>query len=785
MKVQKMKRLMTYVSVVLGLLLLSPISSFAQEKVGVLFAVHGGFDQFSRQHLWDASAQMFSYEPNHAVYQYALWCPAAWPTFLKQEQALKEIPKYEFEYARIGGTDPFGMITQQQFADMINAIGTYTCNVSFEFDWVGWMSGDDPSHYVYPRFIYNKPDDWNPGFFCPEPSNIMNYCGEGDNGNPDPWPGCDPERYNIDGPVERLLNKGVTEIILIDLTVGGMRFSKTYDIYKKVKLCLSDHGKSSMPVKWINDYNDLMQTSYPTDPANWTPQWSYAKKTGPNVDPSVPLSGNPNLITTDPMLTTLNVEGIAEGMNPAVPASETGVLLLNHALVDWAEYFDPKIDDTVALNQNIEASLTARGFNAENIVGAYMGIKEDGTAEGGPSAVELTRNMRGENLGYAWLYETNKQLPAGKWGYKYWDALEYLKNRGVRHIVIGFPQIITDSVLQLVEIPNQIAKEIGFKTWLKWGTFDYVTYPGIGHPFADYWGNWAETNVCAEWQLKYKNGTQAFVLGDTLTGASSGAKATILFKTGTTTSGTLTLKKVTGNFTSGETITGSSGGSAKADGTQSLTVKADCCFTMGGCDDPQRPYPPHRQTVTARTALDPSLAYDVSEYGHLGYNPALGPPNPNEPVQNQYTGTWDMYKPASARPEVGEMLAKHILNEFECTSTTTTTIPATVINLQDFQAIPGNRQVTILWTTASEIDNVGFNIYRSTEKNGSYTKINAELIPAQGSPSSSFTYQFVDRRVKNATTYWYKLEDIDRNGTATVHGPVKARRGFFARIVKR
>lgn len=636
--------------------------------------------------------------------------------------------------------------------------------------------------YIHGLFINYKPADWNPGFWCPEPSDIMNYCGKDDNGNPDPWPGCDPQRYNVDGPVERLLNKGVAEIILIDLTVGGMRFSK------KVKLCLSDHGQSSMPVKWINDYNDLMQSSYPTDPADWTPQWSYNNKTGPNVDPSVPLSGNPNLVTTDPLLTTLNVEGIEAGMNPSVNANQTGVILLNHALVDWAEYFDPKIDDTVALNQSIEASLVTRGFNADNIVGAYMGIKEIGTAEGGPSTgVELTRNMRGENLGYAWLYETNKQLPAGKWGYKYWDALEYLKNRGVQHIVIGFPQIITDSVLQLVEIPNQIAKEIGFKTWLKWGTFDYVAYPGVGHPFADYWGNWVETNVCAEWKLNYNSGTQAFVLGRTLTGQTSGATGYILAKTGTTTSGTLTLKKVTGTFLHGEIIKGSgtNGGSAKANGTQSLTVKPECCFTMGGCDDPQRPYPPHRQTVSARTALDPSLAYDVSEYGHLGYDPALGAPNSDMPVQNQYTGTWEMYKPASARPEVGEMLAQHILNEFECSSTTTTTIPATLISLQDFQAIPGNRKVTIMWTTASEIDNAGFNIYRSNEKNGSYTKINAELIPAQGSPSSSFTYQFVDSPVKNGITHWYKLEDIDRNGTATLHGPVKAKRGFFERILKR
>jgi len=457
-----------------GVLLLTPAAGSAQEKAGVLFAVHGGFTEYSRQGLWDASMQMFSYEPNHSVYIYGMWCPSVWPTVLTQGNAAKEIPKYAFEYERIGGADPFSMLTDQQFADMTAEIGKYTCgDVSFEFDWVSWMSSDDISHYVYPRFMYNKPAGWNPpSVICTSgPSNYLNYCGVGDNGSPDPWLGCDPERYNVDGPVERLLDKGVTQIILIDLTVGGMRFSKTYDIFKKVKLCLSDHGQSSMPVKWLNDYNNLMQNSYPTDPSNWTPQWSYGTKTGPNVDPSVPLAGNPNPITTDPMMTTLNVEGIQAGMNPDVPASQTGVLLLNHALVDWAEYFDPKIDDTVALNQSIEASLVAQGVNPDNIVGAYMGILENGSAEGGPATgVERTRNMRGENLGHAWLYESAKLLPAGKWGYRYWNALEYLKNRGVQHIVIGFPQIITDSVLQLVEIPNQIGKEIGIKTWLKWGT---------------------------------------------------------------------------------------------------------------------------------------------------------------------------------------------------------------------------------------------------------------------------------------------------------------------------
>ena len=49
------------------------------------------------------------------------------------------------------------------------------------------------------------------------------------------------------------------------------------------------------------------------------------------------------------------------------------------------------------------------------------------------------------------------------------------------------------------------------------------------------------------------------------------------------------------------------------------------------------------------------------------------------------------------------MLAQHILGEFTCVSTTTTTIPSTttttipptVISLEEFKAIPGNRKVTL------------------------------------------------------------------------------------------
>jgi hypothetical protein len=84
---------------------------------------------------------------------------------------------------------------------------------------------------------------------------------------------------------------------------------------------------------------------------------------------------------------------------------------------------------------------------------------------------------------------------------------------------------------------------------------------------------------------------------------------------------------------------------------------------MGGCAD-GRQYPPPRQTPPDKKQdeLDPSLGYEVCEYGHLGYDPAKGPPDPNRPVQDQYTGTWNMWEAPNNNPRVGKMLAKHVLN---------------------------------------------------------------------------------------------------------------------------
>jgi hypothetical protein len=93
----------------------------------------------------------------------------------------------------------------------------------------------------------------------------------------------------------------------------------------------------------------------------------------------------------------------------------------------------------------------------------------------------------------------------------------------------------------------------------------------------------------------------------------------------------------------------------------------------------------------------------------------------------------------------------------------------TAITLTSFTAKASNGRVKLEWTTETEIDNAGFNIYRSEIEAGEYVKINSELIPAKGSETKGAKYVFTDNIAKNRKTYFYKLEDIALDGTSTMH----------------
>ena len=97
----------------------------------------------------------------------------------------------------------------------------------------------------------------------------------------------------------------------------------------------------------------------------------------------------------------------------------------------------------------------------------------------------------------------------------------------------------------------------------------------------------------------------------------------------------------------------------------------------------------------------------------------------------------------------------------------------TVITLTSFKADSLLWKVLIRWSTASEIETEGFNLYRAEDADGDYEQINGALIPGRGSAAEGAHYRFVDDDVERRNTYYYLLEDVDTDGQATLHGPVK------------
>ena len=96
----------------------------------------------------------------------------------------------------------------------------------------------------------------------------------------------------------------------------------------------------------------------------------------------------------------------------------------------------------------------------------------------------------------------------------------------------------------------------------------------------------------------------------------------------------------------------------------------------------------------------------------------------------------------------------------------------TAIDLASFHAEPQGRDVLVSWETAAEIDNVGFNVYRSMAGD-ERVRLNDWLIPSQNPGSTvGSSYQFLDRSAEPDTTYEYWLEDIDTAGAAAMNGPL-------------
>ena len=86
--------------------------------------------------------------------------------------------------------------------------------------------------------------------------------------------------------------------------------------------------------------------------------------------------------------------------------------------------------------------------------------------------------------------------------------------------------------------------------------------------------------------------------------------------------------------------------------------------------------------------------------------------------------------------------------------------------------------VRVEWITETEMNTAGFNLYRGESVDGPFdVKVNEQLIPPAADPLTGGKYQYVDKTAKAGITYYYRLEEVERNGGTNNFGPISVRAG--------
>ena len=152
-------------------------------------------------------------------------------------------------------------------------------------------------------------------------------------------------------------------------------------------------------------------------------------------------------------------------------------------------------------------------------------------------------------------------------------------------------------------------------------------------------------------------------------------------------------------------------------------------------------------------------------------------PDATNQIGTVYPPTWGSANSQFTYTDVGasgyhySVCARNAAGQHACASP-----PPTAVTLVSFTARPRRDSILLRWETATELDNLGFHLYRAESPEGARTRLNADLIPSRnpGSPAGA-VYTWRDRGAQPGVTYYYWLADVDVRGTTTLHGPETAR----------
>jgi hypothetical protein len=88
------------------------------------------------------------------------------------------------------------------------------------------------------------------------------------------------------------------------------------------------------------------------------------------------------------------------------------------------------------------------------------------------------------------------------------------------------------------------------------------------------------------------------------------------------------------------------------------------------------------------------------------------------------------------------------------------------VRMSSFTASRSTKGVSVRWRTHTEIDTLGFHVFRS--RGAKWTRVDRQLIPAHGSVSGA-RYSFLDRRAPRGRLS-YRLQAVGTDGSRTWYG---------------
>jgi hypothetical protein len=107
-----------------------------------------------------------------------------------------------------------------------------------------------------------------------------------------------------------------------------------------------------------------------------------------------------------------------------------------------------------------------------------------------------------------------------------------------------------------------------------------------------------------------------------------------------------------------------------------------------------------------------------------------------------------------------------------CTSAPTPAVPAAEPPTPEPAVEAPTYSNTLRWTTASEVDNFGFDVYRGDSEDGPFERLTENPISGAGTTDLTTQYSFEDKDIDPYRVYFYYVESISLQGVREQFTPI-------------